>query len=72
MSRDKKIGIIKHLIIWLAIAFAMFPVAWTFSASINPANTLVGQTIVPPDVTFEHYRTLATSTQHPFFTLVME
>lgn len=66
MSRDSKIGLVKHLIVWLAIIFAMFPVAWTLSASINPANTLVGQTIVPPEITFEHYQELATSTQHPF------
>ncbi|MGM0411438.1 MAG: sugar ABC transporter permease, partial [Bacillota bacterium] len=66
MNKSKKLMISKHLIIWLAIAFTFFPIAWTISASVNPANTLVGQSLIPEVVTFEHYEELVTSKQHPF------
>ncbi|MGM0419852.1 MAG: maltose ABC transporter permease MalG [Bacillota bacterium] len=66
MNKSKRLIYVKHLIIWMAIAFALFPVVWTLSASVNPANTLVGQTLRPPELTLDHYKELATSSQHPF------
>lgn len=66
MNRSKKVVFAKHLIIWLAIAFTFFPISWTISASFNPSNTLVGQSLIPQSVTFDHYKELATSSQHPF------
>ncbi|WP_324715416.1 sugar ABC transporter permease [Carboxydochorda subterranea] len=52
--------------VWLAIGFALFPVAWIVSASLNPADTLVGQRLIPPNPTLEHYRELFTNPAHPF------
>lgn len=58
--------ILKHVIIWMIIIFALFPIVWSLSASFNPSNTLVGQPLIPEDVTLEHYRELFTSDIHPF------
>lgn len=49
-----------------AVAFALFPVAWIFSASLNPSNTLVGQRLIPRHPTLEHYVELFTNPAHPF------
>jgi len=58
--------IIRHLIIWAFIAVVLFPVVWIFSASINPANTLIGQRLIPHISTWDHYVTLFTNPRHPF------
>jgi ABC-type maltose transport system permease subunit len=56
----------QHLIIWAFIAMVLFPVVWIFSASINPANTLIGQRLIPRTTTWGHYVTLFTNPRHPF------
>ncbi|MFW5981127.1 MAG: sugar ABC transporter permease [bacterium] len=66
MNKGKNLIIVKHIILLLGIAFTFFPIVWVLSASFNPANTLVGQSLIPPEITFNHYRQLVTSTQHPF------
>jgi len=58
--------IVRHLIIWITIVFALFPVVWILSASFNPTNTLVGQRLVPRSPTVGHYQELFTNPQHPF------
>ena len=58
--------ILQHLIIWMFIAAVLFPVVWIFSASINPANTLIGQRLIPYTATWQHYITLFTNPRHPF------
>ncbi|MFP4660788.1 MAG: maltose ABC transporter permease MalG [Halanaerobiales bacterium] len=59
-------GIISHLVIWLTILFALFPLIWILSASLNPTNTLVGQSLIPEHLSFENYVKLLTSSQHPY------
>ena len=59
-------GFIRHLLIWIIIAFAIFPAIWIFSASINPSNTLLGQRLIPKNSSLGHYKELFTSEQHPF------
>lgn len=58
--------LLRHLIIWAFIALVLFPVVWIFSASLNPANTLIGQQLIPPNATWRHYVTLFTNPRHPF------
>ncbi len=58
--------IIQHLVIWTFIAVVLFPVVWIFSASINPANTLIGQQLIPRTTTWQHYVALFTNPRHPF------
>lgn len=58
--------IARHLILWLFIAGVLFPVVWIFSASLNPANSLIGQRLIPQNATWRHYVTLFTNPRHPF------
>ncbi len=60
--------VLKHVIIWIVIAFCLFPILWALSASFNPANTLVGQPLIPEEISLTNYETLFTSQQHPFTT----
>ena len=48
----------RHLVGWVALAFAMFPVLWVISASLNPVGTLTSQTWIPDTFTLDNYRAL--------------
>jgi arabinogalactan oligomer / maltooligosaccharide transport system permease protein len=48
----------RHLVAWLALAFAVFPVLWILSASFNPTGTLVSQRLVPSRLSLENYQQL--------------
>ncbi|MFW6389794.1 MAG: sugar ABC transporter permease [Halanaerobiales bacterium] len=61
-----KSNLIRHIIIWLVLIFALFPIVWIMSASLNPINTLVGQNLIPDNFSLENYRKLLNSPQHPF------
>lgn len=63
----RRIGLILKLVILvIAIAFALFPVAFVISASLNPANTLVGLSFVPDRVTFDNFTRLFNSPLQPW------
>jgi ABC-type maltose transport system permease subunit len=59
-------SIIRHLVLWIFVAFALFPVLWIFSASINPTNNMNVQRLIPKTITWNHYVELFTNPQHPF------
>ena len=48
----------RHLAGLLAVAFALFPVVWVVSASVNPTSTLSGQQLVPDNPTLDNFRRL--------------
>ena len=48
------------------LCFALFPVVWIFSASINPTNSLVGQPLIPPTPTLDNYRKLFNDPVNPY------
>jgi arabinogalactan oligomer / maltooligosaccharide transport system permease protein len=48
----------RHLVGLLGVAFAVFPVVWVFSASINPSGTLSGQRLVPEQASLANYQRL--------------
>lgn len=48
------------------LVYALFPVVWIFSASLDPRNTLVNQTLIPPQANFDNYVKLFTSDLMPF------
>jgi arabinogalactan oligomer / maltooligosaccharide transport system permease protein len=52
----------RHLVGLLGAAFALFPVVWIFSASINPVGTLSSQQLVPANASFANYDRLLTGT----------
>lgn len=59
-----------HLLRWLLalflIFFAIFPVLWVASASINPSNTLASAKLIPDNFGLDNYRLLFNSPQFPF------
>lgn len=59
-----------HLARWLLaivlILFAIFPVLWVISASINPSNTLASAKLIPDNFGWDNYRLLFESPQFPF------
>lgn len=48
----------RHLVTWLALVFALFPVIWVISASLNPFQTLTSQRLFPEALTFDNYTDL--------------
>jgi arabinogalactan oligomer/maltooligosaccharide transport system permease protein len=48
----------RHLVSWLALLFALFPVVWVVSASFNPLQTLNSQLLIPTTLTLANYREL--------------
>lgn len=51
----------RHLVAWLALAFAVFPVLWIISASFNPDGSLISQRLIPENLTLGNYRQLFTA-----------
>jgi ABC-type maltose transport system permease subunit len=64
-TRQKQLGyVVRYLIALILIIFALFPVVWIISASLNPANTLAGQTLIPANASLDNYKKLLTD--NPF------
>lgn len=59
---------IRLVLILLAIIYALFPVVWIISVSINPGNTNVVRQVIPNGATLQWYEQLLTSAQYPFMT----
>ena len=58
-SRSRRTSkIIRMIIALVMIVFALFPVAWAISASINPTGNLASQTLIPDNAGLENYRKL--------------
>jgi len=67
IRRRKRLTLVLRLLLALAsLTFALFPVLWVFSASINPTNSLVGQPLIPDNPSFANYRKLFTDPVNPF------
>ncbi|HKM43403.1 MAG TPA: maltose ABC transporter permease MalG [Limnochordia bacterium] len=58
-------GLWRHAVLWVFLIFALFPILWVISASFNPANTLVGQSLIPSNASLVNYREVFTSEQYP-------
>ena len=67
LKQRKNLG---HLMRWLVaivlIIFAIFPVIWVISASINPSNTLASAKLIPDNFGWDNYRLLFNTPQFPF------
>jgi arabinogalactan oligomer / maltooligosaccharide transport system permease protein len=59
----------RHLVGIIGVAFAVFPVIWVLSASVNPAGTLSGQQLIPENASFANYGRLLSRT--PFTTWLL-
>ena len=58
-------GLWRHAVLLIFVVFALFPILWVVSASFNPANTLVGQSLIPKNASLANYREIFTSEQYP-------
>lgn len=58
-------GLWRHGVLLIFLAFALFPILWVISASFNPANTLVGQRLIPRNASLVNYIEVFTSEQYP-------
>ena len=56
---------IRMILIFIGLLYALFPVIWIISVSVNPANTNVVRQVVPDNANFEWYRQLL-SGEGPF------
>ena len=65
--RSLALELFLHGVIWLALAFALFPIAWVVSASFDQTNTLVAQRLIPSFGTLDNYRMLVADERYPFF-----
>jgi arabinogalactan oligomer/maltooligosaccharide transport system permease protein len=61
---------IRWLVALLLIAFAIFPVLWILSTSLNPSNTLATASLIPKNVGLDNYRTLFNTPETPFGTWI--
>lgn len=57
---------VRLFLILLAIIYALFPVVWIISVSINPGNTNVVRQVVPDGATLQWYELLLNDPQFPF------
>jgi arabinogalactan oligomer / maltooligosaccharide transport system permease protein len=48
----------RYVVALLALVFALFPIVWVMSASINPTGTLSGQQLIPEGANLNNYRRL--------------
>jgi arabinogalactan oligomer/maltooligosaccharide transport system permease protein len=59
----------RYLIAGLVVLFALFPIAWMISASINPIDTLSGSEFIPDGATLDNYRDIFENPpESPFMT----
>lgn len=56
----------RHAVAWLALAFAIFPVLYVVSSSLNPAGSLTGSNRLFSRVSLENYANLFSDPVHPY------
>lgn len=64
-QRNRQLAV-RIVLLLLALFYAMFPIIWIASASIDPRNSLVNLGLIPRGATLENYETLLASEIHPF------
>lgn len=56
----------RHLVGIATVAFALFPILFIISASVNPLGTVSSSGLIPKDVSFVHYEALLSGARVPF------
>lgn len=65
----KRVSLVLRLLVaGILIVFAVFPVLWIASASLNPSSSLATQKLIPEHWGFDNFRTLLDSDVFPFWT----
>lgn len=69
LSRQQRWALAWRLVLAiLVLIFALFPVVWIISASVDPTNSLASQRLIPARPTFDNYVRLWESQTFPFRT----
>jgi len=63
--RRRRLGQI--LVTILVLFFALFPIVWIISASINPTSNMANQAFIPPNASVANFNDLLNDPLHPFF-----
>ncbi len=72
ISVQRRLGLLWRILLAIVMLFiALFPVAWIFSASVNPSNSLVNQQLIPDRPTLANYSNLLFSEMFPFRTWML-
>lgn len=58
----------RHIVAWVAIVFALFPLLYIVSASFNPIGTLTGSNQLFSAISFKNYERLFTDASVPYGT----
>jgi ABC-type maltose transport system permease subunit len=59
----------RYVVAIIGVLFALYPVVWIVSASINPIDSLSGATLIPDGATFDNYRDILDNpSESPFLT----
>ncbi len=67
MRRRKQLVLAFRILLAIVmLIFALFPIVWIFSASINPTGSLVGQPLIPPNPTLANYQKLFNDPINPY------
>lgn len=67
MTVQRRLGLgIKLIIAVLTALYALYPIAWVVSAALDPANSLVNQSLIPRNATLDNFLRLVNDPQHPF------
>jgi ABC-type maltose transport system permease subunit len=67
IARQRRIALFWRLVLLaVVIVYALFPVIWIFSASINPANSIASQKLIPNNASLQNYYDLLASERHPY------
>ncbi|NND85687.1 MAG: sugar ABC transporter permease [Acidimicrobiia bacterium] len=56
----------RHVALWVGIFFALYPVIWIISASVNPVDNLAASRLIPEGLTLDNYRGLFDDPLVPF------
>lgn len=56
----------RHIVMWLGLAFALYPVMWILSAAFNKVQSLVSARLIPREITFDNFTTLFGNPTVPF------
>ncbi len=64
-QRQRQLAV-RIILLLLALAYALFPIIWIASASVDPRNSLVNLGLIPRGATLKNYETLLNSSIHPF------
>ena len=59
----------RHVVAIIVTLFALYPVVWILSSSVNPINTLSGAQLIPDNASLDNYREIFSNpTLNPFMT----